>query len=326
MLHILVIGGYDSESGIDSDIQEFAGLLGGELAKQGHVLVNACRTRLDKRVAEGAYNKLLELDENPQEKIISYIMQDEEPIHKFGIVRESQLEDWELGSPDLKIPEPIELADVIIMMGGYQGTHRAANWARIANKPILPISRFGGASRDIYNSELNHFSNKYASKIAQSDYENLADVGSDLELLATNVVSLCENIKTSNDVFVIMSFSDDDALEDAYDTFQTVCNDANYKCSRVDDSSDVTRIVPEITKRISESAFSIIDLTEQKVNVYYELGYAEALGKPFIITAKQGSELPFDVADIPVIFWKNQKELCENLKIKIQHIAEKQGR
>jgi len=28
-----------------------------------------------------------------------------------------------------------------------------------------------------------------------------------------------------------------------------------------------------------------------------------------ILTAEKGTELPFDLADVPVLFWKNQEEL-----------------
>ena len=69
-----------------------------------------------------------------------------------------------------------------------------------------------------------------------------------------------------------------------------------------------------------------MDLSGEKVNVYYELGYADALAKPLIVTAKEGTQLPFDVKDIPVIFWKNQKGLREQLSKKIAAIAELQGR
>ena len=78
--------------------------------------------------------------------------------------------------------------------------------------------------------------------------------------------------------------------------------------------------------RIKNCAFTIIDLSDEKVNVYYELGYADAIEKPLIVTAKAGTILPFDVKDIPVIFWKNQKNLREQLTKKIKFISSTQGR
>jgi nucleoside 2-deoxyribosyltransferase len=60
--------------------------------------------------------------------------------------------------------------------------------------------------------------------------------------------------------------------------------------------------------------------------VYYELGWAQALGKPVIVTAKEGTVLPFDIFDVPAIFGDSQKSLRDALKAKIQNIAQKSGR
>jgi hypothetical protein len=183
----------------------------------------------------------------------------------------------------------------MILVGGYQGTHRAANWARIADKPLLPLGRFAGAAGEIYYDELDRFSQTYAAKIERNEYENLSDVTSDLESFAKNVIALAVRVKSSSEVFVIISFSDDPDLEDAYETFKTVCQAERYNCSRVDDGSTVPRILPEILSRISQCAFTIVDLSDEKLNVYYELGYADAVGKPLVVTAKEGTQLPFDV-------------------------------
>jgi nucleoside 2-deoxyribosyltransferase len=33
--------------------------------------------------------------------------------------------------------------------------------------------------------------------------------------------------------------------------------------------------------------------------VFYELGYADGLGKKVVVTAKDGTEPPFDISDVP---------------------------
>jgi hypothetical protein len=131
---------------------------------------------------------------------------------------------------------------------------------------------------------------------------------------------------TPREVFVIMSFSGDSRLEDAYYTFVEICAEFHYNCSRVNDDTLVSRIVPEILTRINRSAFVIVDVTEPKPNVYYELGFAQGQNKHIVITATKGTQLPFDVADIPTIFWDNQNQLRERLREKIKLIAESQGR
>jgi nucleoside 2-deoxyribosyltransferase len=123
-----------------------------------------------------------------------------------------------------------------------------------------------------------------------------------------------------------MSFSDDPILQDLYESFKEVCTKEGYDCRRVDDAGNVPRILPEILARISDCAFTIVDLSDEKANVYYELGYAEALGKPLIVTAKMGTKLPFDVKDIPVLFWANQTGLKTQLQEKVKEIRARQGR
>ncbi len=325
-IHIMVAGGFDEDNKKQlKQAQEFARLLGRQVITQGHILLNACRSSFDRVVAKNA-EAAIKKGENPNDRIISYVLSGQEPAFTFGNVRTSKLTDWELGSPGLQIPEPIDHADVVVLVGGFRGTQRAANWARISGKPLLPITRFGGAAEEIYAEELNTFQDKYATRIDKNEFEDLAQLTSAPADFAQTVISLAERIRTSRSVFVIMSFSEDPALDDAYDSYKVVCEDFEYECYRVDEESNVPRILPEILTRISGCAFTIVDLSDEKANVYYELGYAEALKKPLIVTAKQGTKLPFDVKDLPVIFWESQKGLKEQLRKKIEDISARQGR
>lgn len=327
MLKIFVAGGFNEENPRKkSEQMEFAGLLGKQIVDQGHTLLSACLTDFDKAVAESVYEITKQLGEDPLKRIISYVLAGQEPIHTFGNIRQSQLQNWELGSPRLRVPEPIQLADAVILIGGFEGTYKAANWARIAKKPLLPITRFGGTAEQIYGEELDDFESRYSQYITKSDYENLTQLTTPLLDFSRTIVALAEMARTSRSVFVIMSFSDDPALDDALDTFKAVCNEFKYECNRVDESNSSGRILPAILKRIIGCAFTIVDLSVQSPNVYYELGYAEGAGKPIIVTAKKGTILPFDAKDIPVSFWENQSGLKSMLRQKVKEIAEMQGR
>jgi nucleoside 2-deoxyribosyltransferase len=123
-----------------------------------------------------------------------------------------------------------------------------------------------------------------------------------------------------------MSFSGETKIEDAYDSFKEVCEEYNYQCTRINDANAINRIVPEIMANIKKSAFIIVDLTEERANVYYELGYAQGLNKPVIVTAFKDTPLPFDLHDIPTIFWDGQRNLKTRLREKIEKIASSQGR
>ena len=327
MLRIMIVGGFDETSSTNfPKLKDFAQILGREVIRQGHILLNACRTSFDSAVAESANAEAVSKGIEPASRIVSYVLAGQEPVHTFGNVRTSQLVDWELGNPKFRIPEPIDASDAIIILGGFTGTHRATNWARIGGKPILAIPRFGGAAEKVYSEELASFEERYAGRLSREQFEDLAQLTSDPGQFAKTIISLAERAQASRSVLVVMSFSDDPSLTDANDSFKEVCAEFDYECARIDEESDIPRVMPELLQRLATCAFCIVDLSHEKANVYYELGYAEASRRPVIVTAKKGTSLPFDVKDIPVLFWDGQKGLKEQLRRKIKAIATNQGR
>jgi nucleoside 2-deoxyribosyltransferase len=64
-------------------------------------------------------------------------------------------------------------------------------------------------------------------------------------------------------------------------------------------------IIADIVKQIVESKLIIAEITPANPNVYYEIGYAHALGKPTILIAEKATELPFDVSPFRVLFYEN---------------------
>lgn len=324
MANILVIGSLEFT---DQKQESFINFLGKEIIDQGHKLLNGCRSKLDAKIAESAFNFSKEKGLDPNKTILSYADPQHDPVHSFGTILQSRCLNWtSLSSPGLEIPETIREANVVIIVGGKDGTHCAANWARINRKSLMPITVFGGSAKEIYYQELDQFDESYSNNITKPDYEILNQISSDLGKIAKDSVSLAARAITSSQVLVVMSFSEDPALIDANDSFKEMCKEFSYDAERIDNSNAVDRIVKEILDRIRKAAFVIVDLTEAKPNVYYELGIAQGLGKPVIITAKKGTTLPFDVADIPAILWQGQKELKEKLRERILLIAPRQGR
>lgn len=324
MLKLLVIGSLKSS---DPKCQELLEHLATEIADQGHHLINGCRNEVDKIMAQSVYERLIQKGIDPNKRITCYVSPNTQPVHEFGTILKSRCSNWEsLASSGLDVPETIQLADVVIVIGGTEGTKCAANWARITRKPILPLTNFGGSAAEIFEEELKDFEIRYSDRIDKSEYEILNQISSDLTKIAKDTIALAARMIISSHVFVIMSFSKDPNLIDAYESFETVCKEYEYKCSRVDNTSLIDRIVPEIIAQIKKAAFIIVDLSEEKPNVYYELGFAQGLRKPVIITAYEKTDLPFDVADIPTIKWEGQKDLKDRLREKIKLIASAQGR
>ena len=333
MLKILVVGGYDvAEDDNVDEVRAFCHALGSQIIKQGHTLLTACQTEFDADVASAAAEALHDLpSEEMDRRIISFILAGTSPAHEFGSILKSRLLSWDIKDATF-VPEPVKMADAVIFVRGFDGTKRAAWWARYAKKPLLPVATFEGAAKEIFDQEITEFENKYASTVEILTYQGLNSGTRDWTKLATNVVSLAEDLATPNKALVIMSYTQAEPmateLANAFDSFKAACAVYDYTCERVDETNTKdTSIVTEILRRIRDSAFVIADLTELKQNVFFELGFARGLGKRVITTAKEETELPFDVKDIPVTFWKSidPKGLREKLIERIKPIADEQG-
>jgi hypothetical protein len=322
-MKILIAGGFDAKDAAQEQrVREFSEALGQAVIAHGHVLLNGCRTQFDRFVAQAAYQKLEEVGEpEPDNWVISYVLAGVDPSHDFGTIIKSRLTDWEIAKEAFYIPEQVQQADVLVLVGGFEGTFRAANWGRIAQKPLLPFTAFGGAAEKIYTEELNHFDQKYAGLVEPLEYEQLNSVKSDWHEHATDLLALAEKVAESRLVLVIMSYADRPELVDAYETFKAVAETLGYECERVTHETAGERILPDILERIRRAAFTIVDLTELRPNVFYELGYADGRGKKVIVTAKDGTELPFDVKDIPTIFWSGQTQLRKDLEKRIMTVV-----
>jgi nucleoside 2-deoxyribosyltransferase len=328
MARIVVAGGLVGEKSDQKDAARarFATALGREIISRGHVVLGGCRSELDAVVARAAEETCIDKNRDPKKLIRSWVSQ-KPPSHDKGEITRSRVDDWSQVPRGYDFPEQIREADAVVIVGGRTGTHYAASWARLAGKPIVPVAAFGDAAAEIFNDELQNFDRRYANRISRDDYEILDRV---IPLptpetwaagFAKDVVSLTEKLISSRDVFIIMSFAEKEYLLDAYDTFCAVCKENDFSGFRVDDHIDHNqRIVPTVLDSIRRSVFIIADVSEPRPNVYYELGFAQALGKGVITTAYKGTQLPFDIFDVPTLYWNSQRTLREELDRRIKTV------
>ncbi len=124
-------------------------------------------------------------------------------------------------------------------------------------------------------------------------------------------------------IFIAMPMGlDDSGLEDVHDTIKDVASEDGFEAKRVDDPESNQRITPRILEWLKKAEFVIADLTHSKPNVYFEAGYAEAMGNIPIYIAKEGTQIEFDVKDCPVIFFKNLRELKTELSKRLTGLKE----
>lgn len=87
-------------------------------------------------------------------------------------------------------------------------------------------------------------------------------------------------------VFVAMSF--DKKMDVAWSAgFEPGINKAGYRAHRVDKVKSIERIDMKVLGDIRRSRIVVADATGARPNVYYEAGYAEALGRPVIWTVQK---------------------------------------
>jgi hypothetical protein len=64
-------------------------------------------------------------------------------------------------------------------------------------------------------------------------------------------------------------------------------------------------IVYDIAQQIIGAQAVIAEITPVNANVYYEVGFAHALGKPTILLADKETKVPFDVSPFRILFYEN---------------------
>lgn len=96
--------------------------------------------------------------------------------------------------------------------------------------------------------------------------------------------------------FVIQPF-DQGKFDKRYtDVIQPVVERVGLECYRVDEDPTVLVPITQIEKMIKESYLCIADITENNPNVWFEVGYAMACGKPLILTCSdERKSYPFDI-------------------------------
>jgi len=96
-------------------------------------------------------------------------------------------------------------------------------------------------------------------------------------------------------VFVLMPF--DEAFEDVYKLgIKPACTDAGAYCERLDEQIfQKETMLARIYNQIAKADIIVADMTGRNPNVFYEVGYAHALGKQVILLTQNADDIPFDL-------------------------------
>ena len=126
--------------------------------------------------------------------------------------------------------------------------------------------------------------------------------------------------------FIAMWF--DPSMATTKEAIKRAIEDSGYVPVIIDDKEHNKQIVPEIFYEIQNSKFVVADLCGQRNGVYYEAGYAEALGKEVILTCSKDcfeEDRRFDVAQKSTIKYKDNEDLYQRLLRRIEITVGKRG-
>jgi hypothetical protein len=127
-----------------------------------------------------------------------------------------------------------------------------------------------------------------------------------------------------NTVFILMAMDPNNPeLEDTHNAIKETCSRFGIKAYRVDEIEHSDVITELIIKMIMKSEYIIADLSGERPNVYYEVGFAHALGIKPILIRRKGTKLHFDLSVYNIPEYQNTTELKRILKYRLEAITGK---
>lgn len=164
---------------------------------------------------------------------------------------------------------------------------------------------------------------------ADSIYARLDEIQAQLSRLVAaghaavpQAAALVAANENPDQVFVIMPFA-----PTQIDTFDAICRgvaraSSALRATRVDEVPGAIQITDEIKRMIRVASLIICDLSEERPNVYYELGLANGLAKQVICIARRGTIVHFDVYGLKILFFDTYRSLEEQLEREIRTLLE----
>lgn len=131
---------------------------------------------------------------------------------------------------------------------------------------------------------------------------------------------------TARSAFVIMSMDDEQRQAPLLELIRKLWDEHGITAHRADDLHTAEKRITDVMMNALVSAdYVVCDLTGDRPNVYYEAGYAQALGKPVIFIAHADTVVHFDLRDYPITRYENLPDLEIGLRKRIRRLLERRS-
>jgi hypothetical protein len=119
-------------------------------------------------------------------------------------------------------------------------------------------------------------------------------------------------------VFTLMPFTPE--YEDTYRlAISAACEAAGAYCERVDEQIFHESILQRIYNQIAKADLIVADMSDRNPNVFYEVGYAHALGKRVVLLTRHAEDIPFDLKHYPhIVYGSSLTQLRQQLERQVR--------
>jgi CheY-like chemotaxis protein len=182
-------------------------------------------------------------------------------------------------------------------------------------------SQFGGL--DVYKILRQRYGD--ASIIAYSQYINdellqryglpfnFSEKDTNMVLWVKRLTEEMLKLRNQQTCFVAMPFGS--KYRELYRAIRLSVEGSGYRCIRIDERAFTQSIVTKIFTEIKKAKLIIFVATDKNPNVYFEAGYAVALGKEVITVTDKFENLPFDIRDRNAVSYVDDPKTLQSVLI-----------
>jgi hypothetical protein len=223
--------------------------------------------------------------------------------------------------------------DALVILGGGTGVEHSADLYLSRRKPVVPLDLPLGASRDDgtggamrlakearaepgrFFSFASPYANTEGAALALTATRNGAATATDI---ADRTVGLLTKIARPT-AFYVRLLNPDHAKFPVVESFfrdvvDPVVEEAGMRRLEMGaDKNEYAFMNVAIFESVHFSSVAIVDVTGERPNCFIELGYALRGGR-VLVTAEDGTKLPFDQEMIPCHFWKPGDSVADQKK------------